>query len=150
MSKQHEEYLLIIEQHYDKNQLNKLRIPQLKRAIKHMTSYADTCTDCREQLVATEEHLHTLVKEIDQTEKQDLKVHVAFVNHIVKHLEKEHKLVTEGYYMSIFMSIGMSIGLVLGLTLLDNIALGLPIGMSIGLAVGIGLDADAAKKGKQI
>src|SRR5690606_1667397 len=74
------------------------------------------------------------------------------LNEIKSYLQKQHKLIPEGFYMSVYMPLGTSLGLVFGLALFDfdNIALGLPIGLCLGIAVGTSLDADAKKKGKSI
>jgi hypothetical protein len=54
------------------------------------------------------------------------------ITYIISHLQKEHKLIAEGYYLAIFMSIGLSMGVAFGLTIFDNIGLGIPIGIVSG------------------
>jgi hypothetical protein len=65
----------------------------------------------------------------------------------ISHLQKKHKLVTDGTNLSMYISLGLSVGVVFGLLLLDNLALGISFGFSIGIAIGIGLDESAKKKG---
>lgn len=76
---------------------------------------------------------------------------------ILKHLEKELKLVTINHNRNLWLAIGiaafgMPMGIVFGTTLgnMGLIALGIPIGMVLGLAVGIHLDKKASEEGLQI
>lgn len=78
-------------------------------------------------------------------------------SHIIKLLEKDHKLVTKNHYRNLWLALGMAaFGIPLGVAfgaVLDNMALlaiGLPIGMLIGIAVGIRLDKKALAEGRQI
>lgn len=76
---------------------------------------------------------------------------------IITKVEKEHKIVPIHYYRNLWLAVGMSafgipLGVAFGISL-DNMAflsLGLPIGLAIGMAVGAGLDAKAAKEGRQL
>jgi len=78
-------------------------------------------------------------------------------NHIIKTLEKDHKIVPRNYYRNIWLAAGMGafglpIGVAFGL-LIGNIALlsiGLPIGMAIGIGVGTSLDKKAEAEGRQL
>jgi len=69
------------------------------------------------------------------------------VNLIVGHLQRQHKVVNEGYYMGICMAIGAGIGVALGVAM-DHIGSGIPIGVGIGVAIGAALDAKAKKDGR--
>ena len=60
-------------------------------------------------------------------------------------LLKKYKMVSKGYYLTIWMPLGIAIGMPWGL-LFKNIALGLPLGIGIGLAIGGGLDRKAEKE----
>ncbi|GMQ25774.1 hypothetical protein Aoki45_24560 [Algoriphagus sp. oki45] len=76
---------------------------------------------------------------------------------ILRHLQKELKIVPKGYYRNQWMVVGMSafglpFGVVFGTTL-DNMAfigIGLPMGMAIGIGIGNGMDEKAKKEGRQI
>ncbi|MDG4945747.1 hypothetical protein NMK71_04915 [Weeksellaceae bacterium KMM 9713] len=77
--------------------------------------------------------------------------------HIIKLLEKDHKMVTKNHYRNLWLALGMAaFGIPLGVAfgaVLDNMALlaiGLPIGMLIGIAVGTRLDKKAHAEGRQI
>jgi hypothetical protein len=68
-------------------------------------------------------------------------------NIIIKHLQKQHKLVREGYYMGIWTAIGTAIGVAIGA---GYVGVGIPIGVVIGLAIGSYLDRKAKKEGRVI
>ncbi|HSQ87815.1 hypothetical protein [Romboutsia sp.] len=119
----------------------------LERIIKRLISFNYNCKECKKYTIDLNNHINKLKEKHGQFNKRDFKEHKSKINGIISHLQKEHKLVTEGYYVGIYMSMGISLGLVFGLLLFDNIALGLPIGLSIGVAIGSSKDADAKKKG---
>ncbi len=133
----------------DKN-VKQFQIELLEHAIKRLGSYSGDCQECAKHLVELISHFEKLKNKSGQFEKMDLKEHRTLVNSAIAHLQKEHKLVTPGYYMTLYMSMGMSIGLIFGLLLFDNIALGLSIGMLFGLVIGMAVDGDAKKKGLTI
>jgi len=79
------------------------------------------------------------------------------VDNILKHLEKEVKLVTKNHYRRLWLVLGLSVfgisfGVALGASLgnMGLIGVGLPIGMAIGIAVGTAKDKEAFKKGNQL
>lgn len=133
----------------DKNS-KRLNISQLIRIIKRLESFSEDCEGCRDNLLELSRLVEELKNKHGHLEKQELKEHQQKVNNIISHLQKTHKLVTEGTYLAIYMSIGMSLGLVFGLLLLDNIAMGFPLGMIFGVAFGVTLDENAKKKGLTI
>ncbi|WP_253957765.1 hypothetical protein [Metabacillus halosaccharovorans] len=128
----------------------KLDLNKCERVAEKLDSLSENCQECEQQLLELKNHLIELKSNIDNLDKQTLKQHLLLIQQTYNHLQKKHKLLPEGYYMSIYMSIGMSLGVVFGLTIFDNIALGIPIGMCFGMAIGAGLDADVKKKGKTI
>jgi hypothetical protein len=78
-------------------------------------------------------------------------------NDILKHLEKEYKLVTKNYYAQLWLPLGMTVfGLPLGTVVFAAtgnaafIPLGLPIGMAIGSFYGAQLDKKAASEDRVI
>ncbi len=128
----------------------KLDLNKCERLAEKLASLSKDCHECQQHLKEFNEHFIQLNQKKDQIDKADLKKHTQFIHHICSHLQKQHNLFPEGYYMGIYMSIGISLGIVFGLTIFDNIALGIPIGMCLGIAIGTGLDADVKKKGKTI
>lgn len=78
-------------------------------------------------------------------------------SHIIKLLEKGHKLVTKNHYRNTWLALGMAVfGIPLGIAFgagIGNMAflgIGLPIGMAIGIAVGTAMDKKAFEEGRQI
>jgi hypothetical protein len=137
-----------IQKTVDKKVATKLEIDKCRRIIQRLNSFSTDCEECYQHFIELENHLIQLAEKVEhQVEDDDFKNHKQIIANVTSHLEKQHKLVTSGYYLSVYMSIGMSIGLVFGLLIFDNLALGLPIGMGIGVAIGAGLDEDAKKKG---
>jgi hypothetical protein len=114
--------------------------------IKRLGTFEHHCKECEKYLLELNAHLEKLKSKQGQFEKIDLKEHQGLVNKVISHLQREHKLVREAYYVGIFMLFGSSIGLAFGMLLFDNLALGLPIGVGVGVAIGAALDADARKK----
>ncbi|WP_238343583.1 hypothetical protein [Gracilibacillus saliphilus] len=131
----------------DQQIASKLEINKCKRIVQRLSSFSADCKECYQYLVEFEEHLLQLKDKKDDFVETDVKYHKQKIASISSHLQKQHKLVTSGYYLSIYMSIGTSLGVVFGLLIFDNIGLGLPLGIAMGVAIGAGLDADAKKKG---
>jgi seryl-tRNA synthetase len=135
-------------------QAKELKLKRLERIIKRLESFSGNCEDCRKYLMELNQHLENLMNKHGNIEKMDVKEHHRLENVIISHLQKTHKLVLEGYYMSLYMSIGMSVGLLFGIVFFENVGLGMPSGLSfglaIGVAIGVSMDADAKKKGRTI
>ncbi|MFA9558978.1 hypothetical protein ACERII_16835 [Evansella sp. AB-rgal1] len=131
----------------DKITSKKLQLKKWGLTGEKLFSFGEECEECQQQFTNLENHVMKLNSIGSVIDESDVKVHRSILKNALSHLEKKHKVVAEGYYLSIYMSIGMSLGVVFGLTVFDNIALGIPLGLSIGLAIGAGLDADAKKKG---
>lgn len=127
-----------------------LDLNKCERVIDKLGTLANDCQECEQQLVEFEKHYNHILEKNNQLQESDYKLHKKLIRAAYSHLQKNHKLLPDGYYLSLFISVGMSIGVMFGLTIFDNIALGLPIGMCMGIAIGSGLDADAKKNGKTI
>lgn len=96
--------------------------------------------------------LNALQADSDDMKKNKIK---AVKNAILKHLEKQYKLVTPNYYATMWIPLGMtSFGLPIGTAiyvLTGNVAflgIGLPIGMAFGSFYGASLDKKAAKENR--
>ncbi len=81
--------------------------------------------------------------------KERRKSHIKKIDNIVKHLKKEHKLITEGYYRGMGMIMGPAIGTGIGAAS-DNTGAGIAIGVAMGLVIGNYLDKKAEKEGRVI
>ena len=86
---------------------------------------------------------------IQLPDKQRRKNYHKKINQIIKHLQSEHKLITQGQNVGLWISIGTAIGVAIGAGI-DSIGGGIPIGIGIGTAIGIALDAKAKKEGRVI
>ncbi|KHF38172.1 hypothetical protein [Halalkalibacter okhensis] len=125
----------------------KLQLEKTGHAAEKLFIYGKECEDCRQQFTLLEDQLMQLNNQGNIIEELDINKHRKQVKEILSHLEKKHKVISEGYYLSICMSIGLGPGMIFGLTVFDNIALGMSFGLCIGVAVGVALDANAKKKG---
>lgn len=133
-----------------KEVLKSLNIDKCERVIEKLDSFSTNCEECQAQLLELKNLFLHLKANGNQLGNNEYKQTKQLINNIVSHLQKKHKLLPEGYYLSIFMSVGISLGVVFGLTIFDNIGLGIPVGMTMGIAIGIAMDEDAKKKGKTI
>ena len=141
-----------LKKHFGEKESKRLELDLLKRVVQRSAANAEQCDSCRDNLQWLQSHIQDLLAQSRQENPATInkKEHHRKIQLITSHLKDEHKLITEGYYASIYMSLGMSLGLLFGLTVMDNLALGLPLGMVIGMAIGAGLDANAKKKGNVI
>jgi len=134
----------ITEKEYKKYKLNLLLC-----VAQRVAELSPECGQCQ----MFQQDISTLTQEVGNliqiNDKEKRKAHLKSINEIVKHLQKQHKLVTEGYYMGIGMAIGSGIGVALGAAS-DIIGSGIPIGIGIGMAIGAALDAKAKKEGRII
>ncbi len=76
---------------------------------------------------------------------------------IVKQLEKQHKIVPQKYYQTLWMmfgftAFGLPLGVIFGYIMknMGLLGLGLPFGMVLGLIVGSRMDAKALAEGRQL
>lgn len=134
----------------DEKTAKRLDLYLLERIIKRLDSFSNEFEECRKNLMELKEHINRLKGKQGKFDKKDFKENSTKIYKMISHLQNKHKLVTEGYYMSIFMCLGMSIGIVFGLAIFKNIDIGMPMGICFGTLLGICLDADAKKKGKII
>ncbi|MFC1912645.1 hypothetical protein ACFLX7_00370 [Chloroflexota bacterium] len=113
---------------------------------------AEFCPECG-QCQIFQQDISTLTQDVGYLVQADdndrRKLHLKTIKGIIDHLRKQHKLVTEGYYMGIGMIFGSAIGVALGATL-DSVGSGIPIGVGIGVGIGAALDAKAKKEGRVI
>ena len=132
----------------NQKQIKRLKLDLLKRIIERLDDYDETCDICKEHLETIDDMIsHDRVFKIFET--GSFKEYDSQINNIIKHLEKQHKLIPNGYYMNQYMVLGMIFGTALG-TVFNNIGLGISLGMCIGIVLGSSLDANAKKKGNVI
>jgi hypothetical protein len=133
----------------DNKDEKKLKINLLVRCVKRIIDFSGECNECRNLIIEMEEIIVKLNSSFNSVDRVIYKDYQSMLKRIVSHMQKNHKLVSDGYYVGMYMSLGIALGLPLGLNF-DNIALGIPIGLCIGITIGSAMDADAKKKGKVI
>ena len=125
----------------------KYKLRMLLCIAERVAEFSPECGQCQ----IYKQDISTLTQEVGNTiqldNKAKRKVHLKTIDNITGHLRKQHKLVTEGYYMGIGMAIGSGIGVFLGAAM-DNVGSGMPIGIGIGMAIGSALDAKAKREGR--
>lgn len=139
-----------------KRDYKKYKLDLLLRMAKRVASFSADCVECKNfqgEITKLAEDLGNLV----QASKEERQSYFKIINSILKHLQKHHRMITEGENLAIWIAIGTAIGSGMGITYgvgSDNIGMGLPIGAGIGIAIGsaIGsyMDAIAKKEGKVI
>jgi len=137
-----------------KRDYKKYQLDLLLRIAKRAAGYSPDCGECQNfrgiitKLTEDLGDLHSF--------KEKRKGYFKVIEIFTKHLQKSHKLITEGKNTKTWTIIGLLIGgFVLG-TLLKASGMsmgfsnGLIIGFVIGIAIGITLDTIAKKRGKVI
>ena len=126
---------------------NKFKLRFLLCIAERLDEFSPTCGECQ----ILQQDISVLVQDIPTLislrDKERQKSYFRTIDKISKHLQKQHKLVPEGYYIGIGMAIGSGIGVALGAAF-EQVGGGIPIGVGIGLAIGSALDAKAKKEGR--
>jgi len=131
-----------------KKDYKKYKLDLLLRVAKRVDDFSSICGRC--QLFQPEiTRLTGDLQNISLMSKENRKSYFKAINNIIKHLRKQHKLVTAGYYLGICMSIGTGVGVAIGAAL-GNPGIGPAIGIALGVAVGSYLDRKAKKEGRVI
>ena len=133
-----------------KKEAKKYKLDLLLRIARRVDGFSSYCGECQAfkgEISGLITELGNLVQLPDNKEKR--KSYSKTINNMVKHLQKTHKLVSEGYYIGIGMAIGVGIGAALGAAL-GNPGVGPALGIGIGLAIGSYLDRKAKKEGRVI
>lgn len=134
----------------NKKDYKKYKLDLLLRVARRVEDFSATCAECQ----TFKQDITGLLQEIGYVvgmamSREKRKSYFKRINIIIKHLQKQHKLVSEGYYIGIGTAIGTGIGVAIGAAT-DNVGVGTPIGMAIGLAIGSYLDRKAKKEGRVI
>jgi len=127
----------------------KYRLNLLLGVAERVDEFHPVCGQCQLFQQEITSLAHNLGNLIQLQNKERIKAHLQSINSMVKHLQKQHKLVTEGHYTGIWLAIGTAIGAALG-PLSDEIVGSLPIGIGIGMAIGAALDAKTRKEDRVI
>ena len=132
-----------------KKDAKKYKLDLLLRVAKRVDDFSSYCGECQmfqQDITRLIEDLGYLVQ---MPNKEASKSYSKTINNIVKHLQKQHKLVSEGQKKGIWIGVGMGIGTAIGAAL-DNPGIGIAIGVAIGLAIGSYVDKKAKEEGKVI
>ena len=132
-----------------KRDSKKYKLDLLLRVANRVDDFASYCGECQmfqQEVTALTQDLGNLIQLPD---KERRKNHIKKIDDIVKHLKKEHKLITEGYYRGMGMIIGPAIGTGIGAAL-DNTGIGIAIGVALGFIIGSYLDKKAENEGRVI
>lgn len=120
-----------------------------ERIFLRLESFSD-CSECRNLI----NEFSSIIEEMKNDSLITVnKKYTLFLKKAKIHLQKKHRLITEGYYTNSYMAYGISIGLIFGVVfsqLIGQIAyigIGLPVGIGIGLSIGSHLDSKAKKDG---
>jgi len=135
-----------------KKDAKKYKLDLLLRVAGRVEEFFSICGKCQlsqPEVTRLAGELAYLIQMPRQALKEARKSYHKTLNNIIKHLKKEHKLVTEGYYKGICMAIGPGIGVAIGAAL-GNPGAATGIGIGIGLAIGSYLDKKAQKEGRVI
>ncbi len=127
----------------------KYKLDLLLGVASRVDEFSSDCGECQifqQEITTLAQDLGNLIQ---LPGKERRKSHIKKINNIVKHLKKEHKLITEGYYRGMGMMIGPVMGTSIGAAL-DNISVGIAIGIAIGFVIGNYMDKKAEKEGKVI
>jgi len=127
----------------------KYKLDLLLRVANRVDGFSSYCGECQmfqQEVTSLAQDLGNLIQLPGKERRKD---HIKKLDNIVKHLKKEHKLITEGQNLGHWMAIGSGIGVAIGAGA-DNVGVGIPIGIAIGLAIGSYLDKKAEKEGRVI
>lgn len=133
-----------------KNTSKKLNLDMTERMIKRLDSFSAECEKCINHLNELEEFLLLHKEELGKLEKVSIKQYKQMMTSITSHLQKNHQLITPGYYLGIYIALFLSVGMIFRMILFDNLAVGMSIGILIGAVLGNRLDENAKKKGLMI
>jgi hypothetical protein len=127
----------------------KYKLRLLLCVAERIAEFSTECGQCQ----IFQQDISTLTEDVGNiiqvADKDKRKAHLKAINRMIGHLRKQHKLVTEGYYMGIGMLFGTAIGVASGAAM-DSVGPGIPIGVGVGVAIGAALDAKAKKEGRVI
>ncbi len=129
-------------------EVKKYKLDLLLRVARRVADFSDECGQCQ----VFQPDITQLVQELGTLSRRPKDARRAYskkMNLVIKHLQKNHKLVTEGHYRNLGMALGSGWGVGIGVAF-DIIGIGIGGGTSLGMVVGTALDAKAKKEGRVI
>ncbi|PRO64529.1 hypothetical protein [Alkalicoccus urumqiensis] len=125
-----------------------LQLSDMRRIRARLVTTSSECSVCRELIEELDERVDHAADQNGNVTRQERQAYTRMVSRMKHHLQKQHGLISDGYYGSLYMALGVSVGLLIGGMLFESIVFGLPIGIGIGLALGAGMDKRAQRQGK--
>jgi len=141
--------LSYLKENSDSRLAKRLKLEKLERIMNRIISFSEKCHDCNHSIQELEKILNNPIDKLSGSDPALYKAYHLCLKKLASHLQKQHNLVADDYYVGLWMSLGMAIGVSFGVVF-NDLAIGLAIGMSVGIAIGAGLDANAKKEGKVI
>ncbi len=141
--------LSYLKENSDSRLAKRLKLEKLERIMNRIISYSEKCQNCHDSLLELEKILNHPIDQLAGSDPALYKVYHLFLKKLTSHLQKQHQLVPEDYYVGLWMSLGMAIGVSLGVVF-DDLAIGIGLGMCVGVAIGASQDANAKKAGRVI
>ena len=132
-----------------KKDSKKYKLDLLLRIVRRVDDFSSYCGECQTFQGEITRLIADLGNLIQLPGKESHRSYNKAINSIVKHLQKHHKLVTEGQNIGIWMAIGVGIGTAIGAAL-DNPGIGTAIGVAIAVTIGKYMENKAKKEGKII
>ena len=131
----------------DKKEAKKLKLDLLPRIAARLDQFSDTCGECQ----LSQQKLKSRVGELGNLTQfpggEARKQYRKSIDNMVKHLQKEHKLVSKGQNLGIWLAVGVGIGTALN-TVLGNPGIGMAVGIALGIAIGRYMDKKAEREGR--
>ena len=121
------------------------RLDMLLCVAERVEEFAPECGECQlyqQEISGLAQDAGSLVRLNDRERR---KAHLKALKAITHHLQNQHKLVPEGYYMGVFTAIGVAIGA--GLGVVTHFA-GTGVGIALGAGIGAMLDTKAKNEGR--
>jgi len=134
--------LKALENKVEPDAVKKLMIDETMRVLKRLDQFKSDCETCMMHLEGYVSELERL-NESDSLDTLDFKLFNKRRQQVIIHLTKQHKLVSDHYYLSITLPMGLMLGFGFGMLLFENIAVGLPLGLAVGIGIGLSLDGKA-------
>lgn len=132
-----------------KKEAKKYKLDLLLRVARRVADFSAECGHCQlfqQEITTLTQDLGNLVQMPD---KEGRKRYHKKIKNMVKHLQSEHKLITQGHYVGLWISLGTAIGVAIGAGM-GNVGGGIPIGLALGTGIGIALDAKAKREDRVI
>lgn len=129
----------------------KYKLDLLLRITKRVEDFTTLCGECelsRQEITTLTQDLGYL-GQMPNPNKEARKRYLRTIDNIVKHLQKKHKLVTEGQNQGKWIVAGMAVSAAIG-AVVNQPGVGTVIGLALGIAIGKYMDKKAKEEGRVI